>query len=272
MRRPKRRGAAVSPERKQAWLESFAGYRHIITGKDLENWLDQFREADQDIAARVLDAVEYVTSDGISAAYRNLLGSLPGWHRDPDQRSGVWKFVPFSLSEGESGNAMMHTFRIANNLAGKQYNTLFAHWSQLASLGRDDTVVFIDDFSGTGSQVKDYWPRFEEILANGPLAYLLLIAATDTAQAAIERETSVRLRADRSLDASDNIFASACSHFTKDEKDTLLSYCQKAYPSEPKGRGSCGLLFVFAHKAPNNSIPLLHKVNKNWSGLFRRYN
>jgi hypothetical protein len=272
MKSPQRRGTAISPTRRQVWRESFAGYRHTITDDDIENWLQQFQESHRDIAARILDAVEYITSDATTLAYRNLLTALPGWDRDPDRRNGVWKFVPFSLSEGESGNAMMHTFRTANNLAGRTHNSLFANWSQLASLGRQDTVVFIDDFSGSGSQVVDYWPTFDEVLANGPTVYLLLVATTTAAQTEIANKTSVNLRAEHIFNPSDNIFAAACKHFTKDEKDTLLTYCQRAYAKEPRGHGSCGLLVVLAHKAPNNSIPVLHKVNQRWSGLFRRYN
>lgn len=272
MKSPQRRGTAISPARRQGWLQSFAGYRHIITDDNIGNWLNQFQEAHRDIAARVLDAVEYITSDATTLAYRNLLTALPGWHRNQNQREGIWKFVPFSISEGESGNAMMHIFRTANNLAGRQHNSLFANWSQLASLGRQDTVVFIDDFSGSGSQVGEYWLTFEEILANGPSVYLLLIAATTAAQTKIANETPVSLRAEHIFDASDNIFASACKHFTKTEKDTLFTYCQRASAQEPRGRGSCGLLVVLAHKAPNNSIPVLHKMNKQWNGLFRRYN
>jgi hypothetical protein len=271
MRQPSRRGTAFSRERYAGWLESFPGYRHAITDDDVANWLEQFHEAHRDIAARVLDAVEYITSDATTLAYRNLLTALPGWHGDQNQRKGTWKFVPFSLSEGESGNAMMHIFRNANHLAGRQHNSLFVNWSQLASLGRDDTVVFIDDFSGSGNQVAEYWPTFEEILANGPTVYLLLVAATTTAQTKISEETSFDLRAERFFDASDNIFASACKHFTNAEKDTLLTYCQQASTSQPKGYGSCGLLVVLAHKAPNNSIPVLHNVNSHWNGLFRRH-
>lgn len=272
MRLPQRRGTAISPARLQGWLNSFPGYRHGLTVADIENWLQQFQEEHRDVAARILDAVEYITPDETSSAYRNLLEALPGWNRDEKKRNGQWRFVPFSVSEGESGGAMMHPFRTANNLAGKQFNSLFVHWSQLASLSRNDTVVFVDDFSGSGNQVKEYWPTFEEVLANGPTVYLLLIAATTGAQAEIARNTPIELRSERVLDASDNIFATACKHFSKTEKKSILKYCCRASSVEPQGRGSCGLLVVLAHKAPNNTIPILHKRNKRWKGLFRRYN
>lgn len=273
MRAPQRRGTAISPARRRQWLQSFPGYRHVITDEDIGKWLNQFQRKHRDIAARILDAVEYVTADDTTNAYRNLLTALPRWHRNANQRAGTWKFVPYSISGGESADSMMHPFRTANNLAGKQYNSLFAHWSQLASMGPEDTIVFVDDFSGTGSQVKEYWDlTFAELLASGPTAYLLLTAATTTAQTNISKETSLSLRAGRLFDSSDDIFASDCKSFSKDEKDALLKYCLRASPQEPRGRGSSGLLVVLAHKAPNNSIPVLHKVNQQWTGLFRRYN
>lgn len=272
MRSPQRRGTAISPARRQNWLDSFQGYRHLISDQDIQDWLNQFEEEHKDIAARVLDSVEYITPNGTDDAYRSLLATLPNWHNDPAIRQGIWKFVPFSRGPGESGDRMVHQFRTANNLAGRQHESLFAYWSQLASLGPDDTVVFIDDFSGSGSQVIDYWPTFDEVLANRPTVYLMLIAATTRARGIISAETPLNLHASLLLNETDDIFSNSCTYFTKAEKNALLSYCQRASHQEPKGRGACGLIVVLAHKAPNNSIAVLHKNNNRWAGLFRRYN
>ncbi len=272
MKKPRRRGTAISPTRRQNWLDTFQGYRHLISDQDIRNWLNQFEDEHKDIAARILDSVEYITPNATDAAYRSLLTTLPNWHIDPTRRTGIWKFVPFSRSPGESGDRMVHQFRIANNLAGRQHDGLFAYWSQLASLGANDTVVFIDDFSGSGSQVAEYWPTFEEVLANGPTAYLMLIATTTRAQSKIATETQLILHSEIVLNGTDDIFSGACKSFSRSEKDVLLNYCQRASPQEPKGRGACGLIVVLAHKAPNNSIAVLHKNNRQWNGLFRRYN
>src|SRR5688572_13990723 len=127
MRKPLRRGTAVSPERRQTWLASFQGYRHVITDQDILAWLAQFETNHRDIGARILDSVEYITPNAIDDAYRNLLANLPGWNIDRHERQGIWKFAAFTSSPGESGDRMLHQFRNANNLAGSQHNQLFAY-------------------------------------------------------------------------------------------------------------------------------------------------
>lgn len=272
MKKPLPRNSPLSPNRRQAWLVSFQGYRHVIDDGAIQNWLGQFEENHRDIGARVLDSVEFIRPEEIDAAYRTLLASLPGWHSSEARRHGTWKFVPFTSSAGESGDMMIAKFRGTNNMSGKQYKHLFAYRSELASLGKDDTVVFIDDFSGSGSQVEEYWPMLDEILAGRPTAYLMLVAATSRARQVISDTTSLHLHASRFLDASDDIFSTASRHFSQAEKDVLETYCWKADKKAPKGYGECGLLLVLAHKAPNNTIPVLHKTNTRWTGLFRRYN
>lgn len=272
MKQPSRRGTPVSLERRQHWINSFRGYRHAIDDLLVQNWLAQFDEEDKDIGARILDSVEFITPEEIDAAYRTLLGALPGWDLEEKNRSGVWKFVPFTSSPGESGDRMIHQFRGANNLSGRKYDNLFAYRSEIAGLRNGDTVIFVDDFSGSGSQVTEYWPTLSELIAGGPTAYLMLVAATERAQDVITSETDLRLHSSRLLDSTDDIFSTSCKHFNRSEKATIEAYCAKADKRLPKGRGECGLLLVLAHKAPNNTIPILHKKTKNWNGLFRRYN
>ena len=66
-----------------------------------------------------------------------------------------------SRSAGESGDAMLYQFRLANGLDGRGFNELFVSRSDLFRLpmlpegdpnrlGEDDVVVLLDDFSGTG--------------------------------------------------------------------------------------------------------------------------
>ena len=49
---------------------------------------EQFDDEDQDLAARVLDAVEFYGQSQIHAAYRQALAALPGWHKSALKRRG----------------------------------------------------------------------------------------------------------------------------------------------------------------------------------------
>lgn len=275
MRAPKDRNTPINLRRLRRWVNDFSGYRHPVSEDRIRDWIGQFDDGDRDLAARVLDCVDFFSHDRITGAFRSVLKGLDGWHVDQRKRRGNWRFVAYSASAGESGDSMLHKFRHANNLSGSQYNELFIHRSDIlrARLGRDDTVLLIDDFVGTGDQACDSWnDHFGELLAEIGRVYLVVVAARVTAVERVANETGLEVVAHFHLTESYNVFGSKCKHFNKSEKDELLKYCGRANQSEPRGRGECGLLVVFAHTCPNNSIPILHVANNAWEGLFRRYN
>ena len=168
---------------------------------------------------------------------------------------------------------MLHLFRQAAGLTQSRYNRLFKYISDLPRIGLDssDNVVFIDDFSGTGTQILNSWTTIRELVGDKPNLFLLLIAAPDKTVQSIEDNTAFTVRSDRILTEGDNIFSKQCRYFNTNEKAILEYYCKKASKKEPKGFGGCGLLIVFHHGCPNNSIPILHANNNKWSGLFKRY-
>jgi hypothetical protein len=169
---------------------------------------------------------------------------------------------------------MIHHFRLANNLSSKVYDGLFIYKSDLlaADLGPQDTVVFIDDFSGTGKQVKDAWDEnIKELLPGNPRIFLVLVAISRDAKEKIKQETDLIVVNEIELTEADDIFSPACQHFDETEKVSLLRYCKRADSQIPKGFGDCGFVVVFAHRCPNNSIPVLHSNHPRWEGLFRRH-
>ena len=273
MRQPKAPGTAISTSRKNGWRERFSGYRRNVTNAKLAGWIDQFAAADQDVAARVLDAVEFINTEQIEQSLVRTLNGLPGWATTKRDRQGTWRFVAFSKSAAESGNTMLHFLRSAANLGAARYNELFVEKRDLISedLGPDDTVVFVDDFAGTGNQACTDWPDLmAELLPGEPNIYLLLVAARADACKKIQNETQMSPKCARTLRDRDNVFSNSCTYFSAEEKAVVLKYCKIANRIEPKGYGDCGLLIAFAHKAPNNSISILHMDHNNWLGLFPR--
>lgn len=246
-----------------------------VTADRIDQWLNQFAAPDQDAAARLLDAVLFVSASDVATAYREILGSLDGWARDEQDRQGRWIFVPFSDSAGESGDSMLHRFRHANNLTARRYAKLFRYRSELVELepGPEDTVVLVDDFSGTGDQACGAWEStFEELLPFEPRVLLVLVAVSSAARGRIASETGMRACAQIELDSESDIFSAECNLLLDGEKARLLHYGEQADPERPRGWGDCGFVIIFAHTAPNNSIPILHKRRRgHWEGLFPRY-
>jgi len=286
VRRPLPPGTPIDIRRYKRWISRFGSYRAGIINITIHGWLQQFDEPDRDLAARVLDAVEFYGQSRIHAAYREALAALDGWHRSASEREGKWQFAAMSGSAGESGDAMLYQFRVANRLDAKRFNHLFVSRSDLfrqpllpdgdpQKLGSDDVVVLLDDFSGTGTQVCDAWndpqTSFGALLAGVGRIYLILVAASRIAQKRIATETNICLLSAHDLHDSDNVFSDACRHFTKADRAKLLRYGQIANRKLPKGFGDGGFVVVFQHRAPNNSIPILHADHPRWTGLFPRH-
>ncbi len=274
MRRPQNRGSPIDMRRMRDWVSEFAGYRIGINDGRVDRWLSQFEDTDKDIAARILDSIDYVSQQQMAAAFRDVLNGLPGWSQNSSERVGKWRFVAFSGSAGESGDTMLHIFRRANNLANSRFNELFIHRSDLLreSFEPEDTVVFIDDFTGTGNQACRAWQdTFAELLPSGPNSYLMLIRASDKAAQRISEETELQVAAHNILTESDDIFSPRCTYFNAHEKDRILHYCRSADRENPRGFGNCGMVVVFQHSCPNNSIPILHVTNQHWVGVFQAF-
>jgi hypothetical protein len=286
MKRPSAPGTAIDAKRYRRWISRFGSYREGIINVTIESWLQQFEDRDKDLAARVLDAVEFYGQSQIHAAFRQTLAALPGWDKAASERKGNWRFAAMSGSAGESGDAMLYQFRIANGLDSRRFNELFVSRADLfrqpmlpddnpQKLGQDDVVVFLDDFSGTGKQVCDAWndpvTSFGALLSGVGKIYLILVAASKTARQRISRETSMCAMPAHELGESDSVFSEQCMHFTKKDRARLLHYGSIADRRNPRGFGDCGLVVVFQHRPPNNSIPILHADHSRWTGLFPRH-
>lgn len=274
MKQPFRRNTPIDQKRISRWLDPFVTYRDTVTEIRINRWLEQFDKRNHDLAARVLDAVEFITNQQIRSAFRSILNSIHGWHKDKRIRKGKWRFAAYSYSAGESADTMLHVFRQANGLSGKAYNELFIHKSKLLieKLGPEDTVVFVDDFAGTGLQACGTWvSEIQELLPESPNAYLALVACNVHARKKIEEITGLAMISHTELNETDNIFSPECKHFNKNERGALLKYCMRASRKYPKGFGDSGLLIVFSHNCPNSSIPILHAHHQAWDGLFPRF-
>jgi hypothetical protein len=273
LRAPRPSDTPIDNRRRSLWRSRFEGYRYGVTDARLSEWLEQFTNGDRETAARVLDVVEFISAEQMHAAFRSLLKRLPGWHQSERKRKGRFVFVAFSRTAGESGDAMLHQFRLANNLNKRAYDSLFIGRSEIlrAGLRKDDTVVFLDDFVGSGKQAVEAWQTmFQELTAEVGNVYLFTVAAFNKGATRIRDETRIELLAHRQFNNSDSVLHDDCRHFAQHEKDRILHYCKMASPENPWGFGDCGLVVVLSHQCPNNSLAMLHATSQRWEPLFPR--
>jgi hypothetical protein len=255
-----------------AWIATFAVYRHPPQIATIRRWLGYFGDRDEILAESILNRVRLISEHAIQVGYRQSLALLDGWNRNRRGRQGRWFFAGYG-SAGESGQAMLRIFREANGLGSEQYQYLFVSSTELPALKLSaiDTVVFIDDFAGSGKQVVKSWPVTKELLGSEARAFLVLCAITQNAHDRISSETGLRVVSPVVLRDKHNVFHPSCTAFTSAEKSHLLDYCRLADSGRPRGFGDCGLLLVLGHRTPNNSLPVLHVNRRNWRGVFPRY-
>lgn len=261
----------VTLDRVNAWYDRFRFYRHSPSREELVAWLKQFAAEHQLLGAKVLDEVILLSDIAIQQGYHNALAGLPGWSEDETQRSGTWAFVGLG-GQAESGPAMLHMFREANGLTSDRYQNLFVTLADLPDLRLTarDTVVFVDDFSGTGDQFSSRWAVYQELVSSEARTYLFLAAATSFAIERLARLDDLEVRAEMILGPERNVFDEASATFSADERVHLMAYCRRADRRNPRGWGDCGVLLVISRKTPNNSLPILHVTKPRWKGVFPR--
>jgi hypothetical protein len=262
----------TSQEDLNRWYDRFRAYRRSPSREEILAWLNQFEPQHVPVAKKVLDNVILIADVDIHSCYRDALNAIPGWSRNEVQRQGRWAFLGLG-GQAESGAVMLHMFREANELEPDKFQPLFVSLSELPGmqLTAADTVIFVDDFAGTGDQFADRWEKFQELIASEARTFLFLAAATSRAMDRLGGVEDLDVRVGRRLEPCDNVFSEECNTFANDEKATVLRYCETADPRCPKGWGDCGLLLVISRKTPNNSAPILHvDVRRRWKGLFPR--
>lgn len=261
----------ISLDRVAQWYDKFRFYRHPPSREEIVDWLRQFSSEHQSVAAKALDEVILISDRDIQQGYRNALAALPGWAVEEAQRVGTWAFVGLG-GPAESGPAMLHMFREANGLTRDRHQGLFVTPADLPRmrLTPRDTVVFVDDFSGTGDQFSARWETYRELVSSEAHTYLFLAAATSAALDRLDSLDDILIRASLVLGPETNIFAPENAAFDEAEQAVMLKYCKRADRRLPRGWGNCGLLLVISRKTPNNSVPILHVESGRWKGIFPR--
>ena len=146
--------------------------------------------------------------------------------------------------------------------------------SDLAALRLEASsgLVFLDDFSGTGDHLVEWWQSVEPLVRPvGGAVVVALLVLGGPARPRLEQFAAHVLSVDE-LHEDDNVFSETRRDFDSVEKERLLVYCRSTGCAEHliRGYGSSGLLLVFKHGCPNNSLPILWCGSEIWQALFKR--
>jgi hypothetical protein len=134
------------------------------------------------------------------------------------------------------------------------------------------TVIFVDDFSGTGDTLTAWWDNVEPLIRpKGVEVVVGLLVMCSKARLKIERFAQLALCVDEVGDDAD-VLSDQNDEFSPAQKGALVRWCARTRCEARfrRGYGDMGLLLAFKHGCPNNSLPILWHDSRGWYPLFKR--
>jgi len=231
------------------------------------HWVSNFADEDLGLAVRVLQSIRYYSGSEIRRKVRELVRltfrSLAGVRRNKIY------FIPVgSLGSGASV--------LARALAGTPgvSRDRIRHMLELERIPPEQigAIVFVDDFSGTGDTLHEWWTNVEMLVQPKRARIVVgILALNYRARPRIEEFANIVIGVDE-LDESHNVLSPVSGVFPDPDKETLILCCAKTgcRAEFVRGYGECGLLLAFRHGCPNNSLPILWQKSATWRRLFAR--
>jgi hypothetical protein len=251
----------------EAFAQDFGDHDYVKRPR-LIRWLSQFGKDKIPLAIKVLKNMHYFGASNLMSMSQQLVKIVIGMY--PHVKGSDIFYVPVG---GAGTGAQMIARHLKNNP-----NVPNANIVDLLTLHREskrkkiEVIVFLEDFSGTGNTIQEWWnANAPIILPIGSNVLLGILVLNHIARSALEKElTTIAVQ---HLEKQDNVLSAECINFDDTEKESLLSFCNKTGCSLSfvRGYGDCGLLVTFQHGCPNNSLPILwHEKSGAWEALFRR--
>jgi len=243
----------------------FSGFPDIDRIK-IQIWFDNFEKEHQSLALKVLDNIIYFDESKIHQSSVNILNQIKNL-----KNNNLSKVFFCNLGgPGKSGEHMKYPFKVANNLSESN----FIYLSDIKSLcvEEDITVVFLDDFIGTGNQIIAQWNKVRgDIVPDNVEVFCGVVAGFKNGITNINQNTPIKVLCHKYLSDEDMLFSDKNTTFNNKEKKILKEYCNKTGVTETEAYGKCQALVVFSHRTPNNTLPIIGAKNPRWKGLFPRY-
>jgi hypothetical protein len=231
------------------------------------DWLSRFDDADIDLAIKVIEGIKYYSAPDI----RRMVGILVSQihrHLRKTRRNRIY-YVPVG-HQGGGASIIARALIQAPGVTREQVK----HMLEVERMPKADigAIVFVDDFSGSGDTLTDWWTNVEMMIRPRGVPIIVgLLVLNYMARPKIEKFASSLLPVEE-LQEESNVLSAQSAYFQQPEKDTILEYCRETGcgPEFERGYAACGLLVAFRHLCPNNSLPILWYNSKHWGRLFNR--
>jgi hypothetical protein len=265
----------------------------------LQAWLGQFGdEKAQGLALRLLTRLKdkgYYDQARIYMLFRRLHSLVVAeqatggdWAQIVKRGKTTNVYVTFVDREGKSGAALAYAYRVTNQLSATLAGSIDDAVAFLRQTSKPSILVFVDDFIGSGKTVVQTLGGFqvrwaaEGFGSKGHSCYCVALAglASGIDYVRAEAEGVCRVLVADELQAESRAFAPNAGIFESDEDRVEAERMCRAIgevlePKHPLGFDDGQALVVFAHRCPNNTLPVFYKEGRsyqgrNWLPLFPR--
>jgi len=253
--------------------EKFVGYLKPVSASKIEKFLRQFKKEDMPAALKLLENIDYYDNDRTSQL-TNQLGRLIK-NRTNNDLDQVY-FCPTDSSSGSSTDMIIRKLRNELRLDAGIHNDKFIRPSELGDFALDDepkTIVFVDDFIGSGRSFLGFWGRISAGYNDIHNYFLATVVAHQQGIKLIRKNSPIKIITSMEpIPNSEKIFSIANKEFSKDEKEILKKYCEFVETRDhfKYGFDNTQSSVIFYERSSNNILPILYSRKNGWFPLFPR--
>lgn len=282
--------ADIKPEEVMALVESWHSYRgRFITAEEVRRWLRQFgRKPDQRLMFTLLENIKYYGQGLIREKVREAHEIVRrGTVRRIESGKRVRRDIVVSYLEdvGKSGTEYAKLYADENQITQENVIERGALRRALEKLDGITTLVFIDDFVGSGNQFTKLIDRLTEDVGDVLTAKsisVFFIALAGFAEAGVRMQKNVELlefpltvHFCDTLDDAHRPFSDQSTTYPDPQdrehaRAIAFEFGEKLVKNNPLGYGGGQALVVFESSCPNNTLPILWSDSKDWKPLFPR--
>lgn len=249
-----------------SFLEVFKG---DVTHEQFRRWLVQFKDEHLPIIKALVRNFRYYSSQDVFSLLNHLWQKLADEHHV--EAHLTW-FIPTGYV-AKSGDAIAYFFRRNNSLPEESFLRITD--LSKARLSERSTVVFVDDFIGSGQDALRVATEIAEPLKAAIPETRFVFAAAVGYTEGIERlrqSNSIEICVVEKLDSTTKPFTSDSNIFpeasARQEAEKIVSsYCSVLKPKARLGYGHTQGLLGFFFGTPNNTLPIFWSSEGEWIPL-----
>ena len=260
--------------------------KNTLSIYEVLDWLSNFKLAELDFAIQILERVEVYSDKELFELWDDRLKTLLG-HFDPATSFFVHPVEEF----GKSGTLMVYYFRKTKTYINNQKRFTFFESSTIlkkaikkGELSKNAVFVLIDDFSGSGKSIIDYYNHAikQQFRVKHSISKFVVITLFSLREADenISKKLSELLHITetkiKAFPKRGSVFGSnmlSVRKFAYGYGVNLFSTTDRntgKLINHPLGFENSQALIVFPYNPPNNTLPIIWSIENNFHPLFAR--